>query len=134
MKNIKVLGLAIAASLVAAPVFAGETYVRNEWTNTDSHTYTNLHLDSTTKSYRNEYYDSYADKTYKEGSVKDSLVIDPKTKTVSFTTDYDGYSVHEAGSGLWGNFSEYIYTNVYGSINSYAASYSEAHETSSGVR
>lgn len=67
MKNIKVLGLAIAASLVATPVFAGETYVRNEWSNTDSYTDTDLHLVSATASVRKEWYASYADKYYVEG-------------------------------------------------------------------
>ena len=62
MKNIKIFGLAIVASIVAAPAFAGETYVRNEWTKTDGFTKTNLHLNSITTSTRNEKYDAYAAK------------------------------------------------------------------------
>lgn len=66
MKNIKVLGLAIVASIVAAPAFAGETYVRNEWTDTNSRTHTDLDLKSLTLSSRNEWYGSYANKLYVE--------------------------------------------------------------------
>ena len=66
MKNIKVLGLAIVASIVAAPAFAGETYVRNEWSNTRSYTDTNLHVKNATLSARDEWYGSYATKLYVE--------------------------------------------------------------------
>ena len=134
MKNIKVLGLAIAASLVAAPVFAGETYVRNEWIDTVSNTKTDLHLDSTTKSIRLEKYDSYAEKEYYEGDVEVSYKFDKK-KGLTKTTDYgDGYSAHYAGSNLWGVFAEYNKTTIDGDIMSKSRTTSKAHETSAGVR
>jgi hypothetical protein len=126
MKNIKVLGLAILASIIAAPVFARETYVRNEWTNTEGYTNTSLNLSSTTDSTRNEGYDSYADKIYIDGDVS----LQGKAQTISF----DDFSVHKAGSSLWGNFSETVKTTVNGNINSYLGTKFNYHETSAGVR
>lgn len=129
MKNIKVLGLAIVASVIAAPAFAGETYVRNEWSNTESHTNTNLHLDSHTNSTRNEAYGSFAYKEYTDGDVSvDGGWFKPKT------VSYDDYSEHTAGSLLLGHFQETNYTNVGGSIVTNAYTDSNYHETSAGVR
>ena len=129
MKNIKVLGIAIAASLVSAPVFAGETYVRNEWTNSWGYTDTDLYLNSYTHSDRNEYYGSFAYKEYTDGKVTEKgRLFGPKT------VSYDDYSEHTAGSLLVGSFHENIHTYVGGSIHSYLYTDSTAHETSSGVR
>jgi hypothetical protein len=130
MKNIKVLGLALAASIIAAPVFAGETYVRNEWTDTEGYTNTNLRLDSTTNSTRNEWYDSNADKIYVDGDVSLKGSFYGKPQTVSF----DDFSVHTAGSSLWGNFHETVKTTVGGTIFSHVKTNSNSHETSAGVR
>ncbi len=133
MKNIKVLGLAIIASLVAAPVFAGETYVRNEWTDTETITKTDLDLKSTTDSIRLEKYDSFANKVYYEGSKEVSHNYDDYGS--SETTSYgDGYSVHVAGSNLWGTFAEKVNTVIKGDILSISTETSKAHETSAGVR
>ena len=123
----KVLGLAILASLIATPVLAGETFVRNEWTKTNSHTDTDLYLDSKTTSERKENYDSSAYKYYysvdsNEGA---DYSIDGKTKDFTY---------HTASSGLWGSFKENNDTHVYGTIVTKTDSYSKAHETSSGVR
>ena len=120
----KVLGLAILASLVAAPALAGETFVRNEWTDTNSVTKTDLHLNSDTSSYRNEKYDSTADKIYIDGDLKAGY------GKISF----DELSVHKASAGLWGKYTETNYTNVYGKINTHTYTDSTAHETTSGVR
>ncbi|NJK55494.1 MAG: hypothetical protein HC939_05645 [Pleurocapsa sp. SU_5_0] len=128
MKNIKVLGLAIAASIVAAPAFAGETYVRNESINSWGNTHTNLRIDSTTDSTRNEAYGSFAYKEYTDGDV--NLGYGHKGLSVS----YDDYSEHTAGSLLVGKFTETIKTKVGGHINSYSEFKSNAHETSAGVR
>jgi hypothetical protein len=130
MKNIKVLGLALATSLIAAPVFAGETYVRNEWTKTEGYTDTNLHLNSTTNSTRNEWYDSYADKIYADGDVSLKGSFYGKPQTVSF----DDFTVHTAGSSLWGKFNETVKTTVGGTIFSHLKTKSNSHETSAGVR
>ena len=120
----KVLGLAILASLVSVPALAGETFVRNEWTDTNSYTDTNLHLNSNTHSNRYETYDSTADKIYVDGEIKAGA------KGISF----DELSVHKASAGLWGSYSETNYTNVYGKINTHTYTDSTAHETTSGVR
>ena len=120
----KVFGLAILASLIATPALAGETFVRNEWTDTNSITKTDLHLDSKTYSNRNEKYDSVADKIYIDGDVSYG------GKGIS----YDELSVHTASAGLWGTYNEVNYTNVSGNINTHTYTDSHAHETSSGVR
>ena len=120
----KVLGLAILASLVATPALAGETFVRNEWTDSHSKTNTNLYLNSNTYSNRQEKYDSTADKIYVDGEVKANY------GGISF----DELSVHKASAGLWGKYSETNYTNVSGTINTHAYTDSKAHETTSGVR
>ena len=120
----KVLGLAILASLIATPALAGETFVRNEWTDSNSVTKTDLHLDSKTYSNRYEKYDSSADKVYIDGDVKYGA------KGIS----YDELSVHTASSNLWGRYSETNYTNVYGDIYTLTKTKSTAHETTSGVR
>ena len=131
MKNIKILGLAIVASIVAAPAFAGETYVRNEWSNTKSYTDTNLYLNSHTNSTRNEAYGSFAYKEYTDGDVNVSKKGGwHSPKTVS----YDDYSEHTAGSLLLGKFKETNYTGVSGNIKTYTHTNSDYHETSGGVR
>jgi hypothetical protein len=127
MKNIKVLGLAIAASIIAVPALAGETYVRNEWTDTKGYTDTNLHLNSTTTSTRNEWYDANADKVYIDGDIS---LSHKKPLTVS----YDNFTVHTADSSLWGNFQEKVKTTVNGNIFSHLETTSNSHETSAGVR
>ena len=126
MKNIKVLGLAIAASLVAAPVFAGETYVRNEWTDTKGVTATHLTLDSDTISVRAEKYDSNADKVYVDGKVSKEGGYWGKPQTVS----YNDYSVHTASSSLWGKYLEISKTSLDGHIKSLEFTKSNSHETS----
>ena len=120
----KVLGLAILASLIATPALAGETFVRNESTDSHSITKTDLHLDSKTYSNRYEKYDSTADKVYIDGDVKYGA------KGIS----YDELSVHKASAGLWGTYSETNYTNVSGDIYTLTKTKSTAHETTSGVR
>ena len=130
MKNIKVLGLAIIASVIAAPAMAGETYVRNEWSDTTSHTKTNLNLHSVTDSTRNEAYGSFAYKEYVDGDVNVSGGKHSKLKTVT----YDNYSEHTAGSLLLGKFTETNHTTVGGSIVTNATTKSNYHETSGGVR
>ena len=136
MKNIKVLGLAIIASVIAAPAFAGETYVRNEWTDTSGYTNTNLNLNSDTVSKRNEWYDSSADKIYVDGDVEMESKLSFKNHKPVLKTEveFDDYSVHTAGSSLSGDFFEKITTNVNGTIQSYSEFDSHAHETSAGVR
>ena len=129
MKNIKVLGLALVASIVAAPAFAGETYVRNEWSKTRSYTKTNLRLDSHTNSTRKEAYGSFAYKEYTDGDVtKKGGLFSPKT------VSYDDYSEHTAGSLLLGKFKETNYTKLGGSIVTHTNTNSNYHETSAGVR
>ncbi|NJK55496.1 MAG: hypothetical protein HC939_05655 [Pleurocapsa sp. SU_5_0] len=130
MKNIKVLGLAIVASIIAAPAFAGETYVRNESINSWGDTHTNLGIESNTYSTRNEAYGSFAYKEYTDGDVTKQGGYWGKPLTVS----YDDYSEHTAGSLLVGKFTETIHTKVGGHINSYSEFKSNAHETSAGVR
>ena len=130
MKNIKVLGLAIIASVIAAPAMAGETYVRNEWSDTTSHTTTDLNLDSVTTSVRNEAYGSFAYKEYVDGDVNVSGGKHSKLQTVT----YDDYSQHTAGSLLFGKVEETNVTEVGGTIFTNATTKSNYHETSGGVR
>ena len=130
MKNIKVLGLAIIASVIAAPAMAGETYVRNEWSDTKSHTTTDLNLESITNSTRNEAYGSFAYKEYVDGDVNVSGGKHSKPETVS----YEDYSQHTAGSLLLGKFKETNHTTVGGTIFTEATTKSNYHETSGGVR
>ena len=127
----KVLGLAILASLIAAPALAGETFVRN--TDTSSHTFTksNLHLNSKTLSNRNENYGSYANKVYVEGNYEQD---GSRNKKKGGENKSGNFSVHTAGSGLTGSYNEYNYTSVTGTINSLTNSNTNSHETSSGVR
>ena len=120
----KVFGLAILASLIATPALAGETFVRNEWTDSNSITKTDLNLDSRTYSNRNEKYDSSADKVYYDGTVKYDYG----------EISYDNLSIHKASANLWGRFTETNYTNVYGDIYTVTKTKSTAHETTSGVR
>ena len=182
MKNIKVLGLAIVASIVAAPAFAGETYVRNEWTTKNGFTDTNLTLDSDTTSHRFELYDSYADKVYVEGELvtntdgkyhangtyegdesgrifydyptfvhtdngprysregyqgeeSGDISLNGNYQETSTINAGDGYTVHTAGSSLWGAFYEFNTTRLDGSIISREDILeSVSHETSAGVR
>lgn len=137
MKNIKVLGLAIAASIIAVPALAGETYVRNEWTDTKGYTDTNLHLNSTTTSTRNEWYDANADKVYLDGDVSLKGGLDHKerkSQEPKSTVSFDDFTVHTASSSLWGNFQEKVNTTVKGSIFSHLETTSNSHETSAGVR
>ena len=129
MKNIKVLGLAIAASIVAAPVLAGETYVRNESIDSWGFTDTDLHINSTTWSDRKEVYGSFADKVYTDKDLTVEGGAYGKPLEVS-----SEYSKHTAGSLLLGSFHETVDTSVGGWIYSYSEFDSSAHETSSGVR
>ncbi|MDM9381449.1 hypothetical protein QUB80_12130 [Chlorogloeopsis sp. ULAP01] len=124
----KVLGLAILAAFFATPALAGETFVRNEWTNSHTTTKTNLNLDSKTYSTRNEKYESWADKIYVDGDV------DVKYTWGGKEVAFDDFTVHTAGSSLYGNYHESNYTKVYGTIHSIMNSYSNAHETTAGVR
>lgn len=129
MKNIKVLGLAIVASIVAAPAFAGETYVRNESIKSWGHTETNLDMDSVTKSNRHEAYGSFADKVYTDGDMtQEGGLFKPKT------VKYDDYTEHTAGSLLLGKFNESNKTTVDGTIYSFSEFKSNSHETSAGIR
>jgi hypothetical protein len=128
MKNIKVLGLAIVASIVAAPAFAGETYVRNESIDSWGHTETNLKMDSITNSNRHEAYGSFAYKEYTDGDVTKKL------GRGGLNINYDEYAEHTAGSLLVGKFNEDVTTKVHGTIKSFSNFESNAHETSAGVR
>ena len=130
MKNIKVFGLAIAASIIAVPALAGETYVRNESIDSWGYTKTDLEIDSTTWSGRNEIYGSYADKTYTDTDI--SFEGGGRKKPLEVVS-YES-TEHNAGSLLLGSFYENVDTTVWGKIHSYSAFDSSAHETSSGVR
>ena len=125
----KVLGLAIVASIVAAPAFAGETYVRNESIDSWGKTETNLDMKSVTNSTRHEAYGSFAYKEYTDGDViKKGGWFKPQT------VKYDDYTKHTAGSLLLGSFEESNKTTVGGTIKSFSRFESNAHETSAGVR
>ncbi|MBV6625355.1 MAG: hypothetical protein KI793_20905 [Rivularia sp. (in: Bacteria)] len=145
----KVLALAFLASFIATPVLAGETFVRNEWTNRNSVTKTNLNLDSKTHSYRNEDYASYSEKFYYEDGGKKHAGGEYSSKNSFYETEDkefggkytpkkkygSGYKTeHYAGSVLEGRFREKTYENVYGTIKTRTNAYTNAHETSAGVR
>ncbi len=118
----KVFGLAILASFIATPALAGETFVRNVWTNSNSRTVTDLNIDSTTISNRYEEYTTTADKIFISGK--------PTTPDISL----QDYTVHSSSSHLEGKFNEDIITRVVGTIKTYTDVYTESHETTAGVR
>lgn len=122
----KVLGLAILASCIATPALAGETFVRNVWTNSNSRTVTDLNIDSKTISNRYEKYSSTADKIFIDGSIQPGKLGLP--------SNYKDYTVHRASSNLEGTFNEDIVTRVLGNIKTYTNVYTESHETTAGVR
>jgi hypothetical protein len=124
----KVLGLAILATFLATPAFAGETFVRNEWTDSHSKTDTNLKLDSHTTSTRNEDYTSWAKKIYIDGDV------DTKYTWGGKEVSFDEFTVHAAGSNLAGSFHENVVTKIGGTIKTITNTYTNSHETSAGVR
>ncbi|HYX13443.1 MAG TPA: hypothetical protein VE944_03575 [Nostoc sp.] len=124
----KVLGLAIIATFLTTPAFAGETFVRDEnsWSNTV--TETNLMLDSKTFSQRNEKYSSWAEKDFVDGD------IDISTPAGGADISFDKFINNTAGSELYGKYSETNWTKLGGTINSVTNSYTNSHETSAGVR
>ncbi|MEH2323245.1 MAG: hypothetical protein V7K32_06675 [Nostoc sp.] len=124
----KVLALAILASFLATPAFAGETFVRDENSWSNSVTKTDLTLDSKTFSQRNEKYGSWAEKDYVDGGID----ISPPTSGTEIS--FDKFTNNTAGSELYGKYSETNWTNVGGTINTLTNSYTNAHETSAGVR
>jgi hypothetical protein len=124
----KVLGFAILATFLATPAFAGETFVRDENSWSDSVTKTNLMLDSKTYSTRNEEYSSWAAKDYIDGDINIS------TPAGGADISFDKFINNTAGSELYGEYSETKWTNLGGSINTTTNSYTNAHETSAGVR
>ncbi|MCC5599362.1 hypothetical protein [Nostoc favosum] len=125
----KVLGFAIIATFLATPAFAGETFVRNEDSWSDSVTKTDLTLDSKTFSQRNEKYSSWAEKDYVDGTLDIGKVRDGGAE-ISF----DEFTVHAAGSELYGKYSEINWTKLGGTIHTTTNAYTDAHETSAGVR
>lgn len=124
----KVLGLAILATFLTTPAFAGETFVRDENSWSNSVTKTNLMLDSKTYSTRNEEYSSWVEKDYVDGD------IDISTPAGGADISFDKFTNNTAGSELYGEYSETKWTNLSGSINTTTNSYTNAHETSAGVR
>ncbi|WP_375502681.1 hypothetical protein [uncultured Nostoc sp.] len=124
----KVLGLALLATFLATPAFAGETFVRDENSWSDSITKTDLRLDSKTFSQRNEKYDSWAEKDYVDGNINIS------TPAGGTDISFDKFTNNTAGSELYGKYSETNWTNLGGTINTRTNSYTNAHETSAGVR
>ncbi|MCC5620827.1 hypothetical protein [Nostoc sp. CHAB 5715] len=124
----KVLGLAILATFLATPAFAGETFVRNEDSWSDSVTKTDLTLDSKTFSQRNEKYSSWAEKDYVDGA------IDISTPASGTEISFDKFINNTAGSELYGKYSETNWTKLGGTINTTTNAYTNGHETSAGVR
>ncbi|MDZ8225347.1 MULTISPECIES: hypothetical protein [unclassified Nostoc] len=124
----KVLGFAILATFLATPAFAGETFVRDENSWSNSVTKTNLMLDSKTVSQRNEKYDSWAQKDYVDGDINIS------TPAGGTDISFDEFINNTAGSELYGKYSETNWTNLNGTINTTTNSYTNSHETSAGVR
>ncbi|WP_300641366.1 hypothetical protein [Mastigocoleus sp. MO_188.B34] len=128
LKNMKkVLGLTILTFLIATPALAGETFVRNEWTNSHSRTVTDLNIDSKTISNRYEKYSTTADKLSIQGRI-----IPGKTGISSKA--YEDYTVHRSSSKLEGKFNEDIVTRVLGTVKTYTDVYTESHETTAGIR
>jgi hypothetical protein len=138
----KALGLAIVATFLATPALAGETFVRNEDSWSHSKTYTNLKLDSKTYSARIEKYGSEAHKVYFEGDKYDSSnVSEVSASTVACDSwcdptkgSDDSFSKHTASSYLKGFYYETNYTKLGGTIKTKTHTYTDAHETSAGVR
>ncbi|MEH1838966.1 MAG: hypothetical protein V7L20_09405 [Nostoc sp.] len=124
----KVFSFAILATFLTTPAFAGETFVRDENSWSNSVTKTDLMLDSKTFSQRNEKYSSWADKVDVDGA------IDISTPASGTEISFDKFTNNTAGSELYGKYSETNWTNLGGTINTTTNSYTNAHETSAGVR
>jgi hypothetical protein len=141
----KILGFALLATLVSAPAFAGETYVKNEHTWSDSVTKTDLNLDSYTDSTRTEGYSAYADKIYIDGKIDvkgerggdcngGSECVSKDPKGGSQKVSFDDFTIHKAGSTLGGSYTENNWTHIDGTIKTKTNAYTDGHETSAGVR
>lgn len=125
----KVLSLTILATFLATPAFAGETFVGNQDSWSNSVTKTNLMLDSKTFSQRDEKYSSWANKLDLDGDVNSIDGLDGGS-----TLFFDKFTIYSAGSDLHGKYSETNWTTLGGSINTTTNAYTDAHETTAGVR
>ncbi|MEH1834834.1 MAG: hypothetical protein V7L29_22925 [Nostoc sp.] len=125
----KVLSLAILATFLATPAFAGETFVGSQDSWSNSVTKSNLMLDSKTFSQRDEKYSSWADKVDVDGDINISDELDG-----SSTLFFDKFTIYSADSELRGKYSETNWTTLGGSIETTTNTYTDAHETSAGVR
>ncbi len=130
----KVIGLVFLASFLATPALAGETYVRNSWTNSNSHTMTDLNLKSITNSSRHEGYASWAKKSYYEGGNPQQHSTSGGGKKKDKKDYVKGYSEHHSGSVLFGKFGETSTSYVNGTIKTRSHDHTRSHETSGGVR
>lgn len=120
--------MAILATFLATPAFAGETFVRNEDSWSDSVTKTDLKLDSRTYSTRDEKYSSWAEKDYVDGD------INIGGGSAGLEISFDELSVHSASADLHGKYSETNWTTLGGTIKTTTNAYTDAHETTAGVR
>ncbi|PSB01726.1 hypothetical protein [Merismopedia glauca] len=107
----KVLGLALLTALFASPAFGGEVFVFNQWTIKHEREETEVNLDRTIISTRNEEYNSLSDQLY-----------------------FDDKTIHQAASRLSGTFREDNTIRLWGTINTVKNSYNSIHETSAGIR
>ncbi len=125
----KVLGFAILATFLATPALAGETFVRSEDSWSNSVTKTDLRLDSKTFSQRNEEYGSWANKTDVNGDIDITEGAAGGERLF-----FDKFAIYTSGSELYGEYSETKWTNLGGSINTTTNTYTDAYETTAGVR
>ena len=159
----KILGLAIVASFITSPAWAGDTFVRNETVHRNSRTESSLNIDTVTNSNRTEHYNSYSEKIFLDGNLVNranktqssaspngfqqqfvnnnsvlklsnvSLNDDNYAETYN-TNNFNGLTIHRSGSSLDGTFIEDVSTRVTGTVYNVTNETFRSHETTAGVR
>jgi dipeptidase len=124
----KVLSLAILATLVSNPAFAGNPSVSSRWQFNRNRTENNYNIDSTTNSTLSQEYSSESNTMFFEGKVKTELKED------GYRESFENFTIHNAGSSQNGSFHEENTTRVWGTINSVNNSYTNTSESSAGIR
>jgi hypothetical protein len=124
----KVLSIAILATLVSNPAFAGNPSASSRWQFNRNRTENNYNIDSTTNSTLNQEYSSQSNTMFFEGKVKTELKED------GYTESFDNFTIHNAGSSQNGSFHQETTERVWGTINIINNSYTNTSESSAGVR
>ncbi|AUS99088.1 hypothetical protein CLI64_00990 [Nostoc sp. CENA543] len=115
----KIIGLAIIATFLNSPAFAGETFVFNQWTLRRNRTEDYDNVDITIYSNNNENYNFSTNKIEIERQGEESL---------------NSFTVHHTGSYVKGSFYEDTRTRIWGTVNTVRNSFIRSQESSAGIR